>query len=83
MLEIDTLPLRYEDLVDDAEARIREVLGFLDVDFDESSVDFHKSDRVVMTPSWTQVNRPINRDAVDRWRRYEKHIGPIIEAFGN
>ena len=82
VLEIETLPLRYEDLVDDPEARIREVLEFLEIEFDESSVDFHKSSRVVMTPSWSQVNRPMNRDAVDRWRRYERHIGPLIEAFG-
>ena len=82
VLEMETLPLRYEDLVDDAEARIREVLEFLDIGFDESSVDFHSSGRVVMTPSWSQVNQPMNRDAVDRWRRYERHIGPLIEAFG-
>ncbi|MBC03646.1 MAG: hypothetical protein CMJ34_10155 [Phycisphaerae bacterium] len=82
VLEIETLPLRYEDLVDDAEGRIREVLQFLGMDFDRSAVDFHESERVVMTPSWTQVSRPMNRDAVDRWRRYERHIGPLIEAFG-
>lgn len=82
VLEMKTLPLNYEDLVDDAEGRIAEVLDFLGIGFDRSSVDFHKSDRVVMTPSWNQVSRPMNRDAVDRWRRYERHLGPLIEAFG-
>ena len=82
ILDMKILPLDYEDLVDDAEGKITDVLEFLGIDFDRSSVDFHKSDRVVMTPSWNQVSRPMNRDAVDRWRRYERHLGPLIEAFG-
>ena len=82
ILEMKILPLDYEDLVDDAEGKITDVLDFLGIGFDRSSVDFHKSDRVVMTPSWNQVSRPMNRDAVDRWRRYERHLGPLIEAFG-
>ena len=82
LLDIETMPIDYEEIVDDAERRIREILQFLDMDFDQSAVDFHDSGRVVMTPSWDQVNQPINRNAVDRWRRYERHIGPLIEAFG-
>lgn len=81
VLEIDLLPLDYEDLVDAPEARIQEVLEFAGLGFDRSSVDFHESDRTVMTPSWNQVNRPINRAAVDRWRNYERHLGPVLEAF--
>ena len=82
VLEMETLPLRYEDLVDDSEARIREVLDFLEIEYDPATLDFHTSDRVVMTPSRNQVSRPINRDAVDRWRCYERHIGPLVDAFG-
>lgn len=80
-VDIPVLDLAYEDLVSDPETRIREVLDFLDLPFDERCLAFHSTGRVVMTPSANQVDQPMNTRAVARWRRYEKHLGPAIEAF--
>ena len=35
-----------------------------------------------MTASNEQVRQPIYRSSVGRWRRYEKHLGPLLEALG-
>ena len=35
-----------------------------------------------MTASATQVRRPIYRDSVRKWRRYEKHLAPLLEVLG-
>ena len=29
-----------------------------------------------------QVRQPIFRSSLARWRRYEKHLGPLIDALG-
>ncbi len=80
-LDIPVLDLAYEDLASEPETHIREVLEFLELPFDERCLSFHATGRVVMTPSAEQVNKPMNTAAIARWRRYEKHLGPAIEAF--
>ena len=81
VLDVPVMSLDYEDLVADPEPRIRAILDFLDLPFDAACLSSHRSDRTVMTPSRDQVNKPINTTAVERWRRYERHIGPLLEAF--
>jgi len=45
-------------------------------------LEFYKSDRPVWTASAGQVQKPIYTKSVQRWRRYEKFLGPLIEALG-
>ena len=73
----------HEALVADPEARIRwlvtEACG---LDWDPACLEFHKTKRSVRTASVTQVRQPIFTTSVQRWRRYEKHLGPLFEALG-
>ena len=73
------LDVRYEDTVADIEKQSRRLLNFLDLDFEPGVLEFHKTKRIVKTPSASQVRQPIYKDAVAAWRRYEKHLGPLIE----
>ncbi len=68
----------YETLVADPEAEIRKLLDFCGLPFEKSCLGFHKTDRAVLTPSTTQVRRPVYRDSVNKWRRYEKHLGRLL-----
>jgi hypothetical protein len=36
----------------------------------------------VRTASIAQVRQPIFNASVKRWRRYEKHLGPLFDALG-
>jgi hypothetical protein len=36
----------------------------------------------VRTASSEQVRQPIYKDAVEQWRNYEPHLGPLREALG-
>jgi len=75
------LDVRYEDTVADIETQGRRMLDFLDLPFEESVLDFYKTKRLVKTPSASQVRQPIYGDAVQAWRKYEQHLGPLIEAL--
>ncbi len=86
---VELLPLkvhfvRYESLVRDVEAEAREVLKFLELPFDEAVLDFSAHARSrgrINTPSYHQVSQPVYTSAVDRWRKYEGHLEPIIEKL--
>ena len=85
------LEVRYEDTTADPEAQARRLLDLAGVEWDERVLGFHerRPDRFVNTPSYEAVTEPVHRKAVGRWRRYERHLEPIlpilepfIEAFG-
>jgi len=74
------LELQYETLVENPKSTIQEVLTFLGVAWDDACLESHTSTRPVMTPSFDQVNKPINSSAINRWENYEEFLGPLIEA---
>lgn len=75
--------LQYEEMVADQEGVSRQLIEFCGLDWDESCMEFHKTERSVQTASQWQVRQPVYKSSTERWRRYEKHIGPLIEVLGN
>lgn len=81
VLPIEIFNLKYEDLVSDPETTIRKMLDFCELEWDENCLNFHSLKRKVVTPSNTQVRQPMYKRSKDRWRNYEKHLGPLLEAL--
>ena len=80
-LGLPILELVYEDLVSDQDAQTRRLIEFAGLPWDDACLRFHESKRVVRTQSNEQVRQPMYRSAVARWKNYEAHLGPLIEAF--
>jgi tetratricopeptide (TPR) repeat protein len=76
------IEVRYEDLVEDLEGEARRILDYCGLPWDDRCLSFHEVERPVKTASLVQVRRPLYRSSVGRWRRYEKHLGPLMEALG-
>ncbi len=76
------LDLPYAELVADQEGWTRKILDFLGLEWNESCLDFQKTQRPVATASYWQVRQPIYKNSVARWRKYEKFIGPLLELRG-
>ena len=73
------LDVRYEDLVDEQEAVSRSIVEYCELDWESQCLDFHKNTSAVSTASSAQVRRPVYRDALQRWRRYETQLAPLME----
>ncbi len=74
--------VQYEQLVADAEVQSRSLVEFCGLEWDEACLTPHKTERGVKTASVAQVRQPVYTSSVERWRRYEKHLQPLIEALG-
>jgi tetratricopeptide (TPR) repeat protein len=72
----------HEALLDDPEAEVRAMLGYLGLPFEDACMAFHANARAVRTASSEQVRRPINRDGVDQWRPYDGWLAPLKAALG-
>ena len=81
VLPIDIFELQYEDLVTDTEDRIRALLTYCGLDWEDACLAFDKTERGIRTPSRWQVRQPIYRKSVARWRHYEKQLEPLIRAL--
>ena len=71
-----------ERLIESPEPVIRGLIDHCGLPFDPACLAFHSNTRAVRTPSAEQVRRPINRDGVDSWRRYEQWLDPLKRALG-
>ena len=72
----------YEETTSKPEESIRAILNHIGLPFDQACMDFHKSKKSVHTASATQIRQPMYTSSTQRWKNYEKHIGPLIEALG-
>ncbi len=70
--------VQYERLVSHQEEVTRALLDFCQLPWDDACLAFHRNARAVQTSSNAQVRRPIYGDSVDRWRIYEKYLGPLL-----
>lgn len=73
--------VRYEEFIGDAQGslvRLKEAAGITD---STTAAPDHGLRHVQTFSAW-QVKQPLYTHAVERWRKYEKHIGPLIDALG-
>lgn len=80
-LPLNVHVVAYEELVEDREAVLRQVLGFLGVEWDERLLD-HRSTAAargfIPNTSYDQVTEPLSTDPVFRWRRYAKQMAAVL-----
>ena len=77
------LDVKYEDIVSDQEMQTRRIIEYCGLEWSDACLDFHNNARPVQTASILQVRQPIYNSSVERWRRYEKSLGPLLDALGD
>jgi hypothetical protein len=75
------IEVEYENIVADMEGQARRLIDFCGLQWNESCLDFHKNTRNIRTASVTQVRQPIYNSSVERWRHYEKFLGPLLDEL--
>jgi tetratricopeptide (TPR) repeat protein len=73
----------YEAMVDDTEVETRRLLDYCGLPFEDGCLQFYKNARAVRTASSEQVRRPIFREGLDQWRRYEPWLEPLKASLGD
>lgn len=76
------LEVPYEALIEDQEYWTRRTLEFIGLPWDPKCLDFHRTDRVVITASRWQVRQTISTRSIGRWRNYEKFLAPLRPLAG-
>jgi len=77
----DIHEVNYETLVQDQEGQTRKLLDFCGLPWDDRCLRFYETKRAVQTASHSQVRRPVYKDSLAKWKKYEKHLEPLINAL--
>lgn len=75
------LEVPYEALIADQEGWARRMVGFIGLPWDPKCLDFHQTDRTVITLSKWQVRQKIHASSAGRWRNYEKYLAPLQQLL--
>lgn len=75
--------LSYEKLVSNTEGEIRKLLNYCQISFEKQCLTFYQSDRIVLTPSVSQVRQPINASSIDSWKKYQPYLTQHLPAFAD
>jgi hypothetical protein len=75
--------VRYEQLVTSPEQETARLLEYCGLPWADACLRIGDNRRPVSTASSTQVRQGIHADSIDSWRRYEKHLQPLMELARN
>jgi tetratricopeptide (TPR) repeat protein len=75
------LEVRYEALIEDQEGWSRRMLDFAGLPWDPKCLEFHTTDRVVITASKWQVRQKLHGASVARWKNYRQFLGPLRQLL--
>ena len=75
------LDIHYEDMVNDQETQTRKLLEYCGLPWEDGCLTFYETERAVNTASSEQVRQPIYTGSLNSWRRFESHLGPLIEVL--
>lgn len=77
----EMIDVRYEDLVSAPDAETSRLFERLAIDRPADWSEFYLNKNAVATASLAQVRRPLSAGSINRWRRYEKHLGGEYESL--
>jgi tetratricopeptide (TPR) repeat protein len=73
------IDIDYEQTVGDFENQARRLVDYIGLEWDDACLEPHKHKRMVLTASKAQVTKPVYKSSVEKWRRYEAHLKPLMD----
>jgi tetratricopeptide (TPR) repeat protein len=72
------LAVRYEDVIDNQQEKVRDMLTFVGAPYDPRCLEFHENRRYARTASYAQVTEKLYDRSRYRYRAYRDQLGPVI-----
>ena len=73
------LNIKYEDVVNNVENEIKKILDYLDLNFEESCVEFYRNKRPIQTASSVQARKPVFKNSINSWINYKNFLKTLTK----
>ena len=67
----------------DYETNSKSVIGKIGLNWENKILKFYENNRAVETNSLLQVRSKVYQDSSQKWKKYEKHLKPIMDILKN
>jgi hypothetical protein len=75
------LDVSYESVVDDLVGQARRMIEYCGLPWSDECINFYSTKRPIQTASAVQVRKPLFRTSLQRWRKYEAELAPLIDEL--
>lgn len=75
--------IQYEDIVTDQKKATENLLDYLDLEWEDSCLEFYLNEQASTTGSASQVREPLYKSSVGKWSYYEKQLLPLVDKLKN
>ena len=75
------LNIKYEDLINNNENKIREIVNYCELNWEKSCLSFHKNKAPIKTMSTAQARRPVYKSSLNIFEKYKKYLKIIDTSF--
>ena len=73
--------LKYEDLINDPTKKIKELIKFCELEWQDNCLEFYKNKKSIKTVSFIQARKPIYKDSVKKTLNYKKYLKSLESAL--
>lgn len=80
---VQLTPAVYEEVVANPDEEARRLVEFAGLPWDDACLRFNEAKKIVPTLTADQAGKGVYKGSAQRWRRYEKYLGPLLEAMGD
>ena len=79
----DIYDLNYEDLINNPESKIREIITFCGLDWQDACLEYYKNKKSIKTVSFSQARKPIYKDSLKGATKYKDYIQNLENALSS
>ena len=71
----------YENLVEYPEKVSRQLIDFCGLQWEDTCLDYYKSDTPSSTASASQIRQPVYKSSINKWHKYRTQLQPLVDLF--
>ena len=75
--------LKYEDLINNPEQKIKELIKFCDLNWQQNCLEFYKNKKIIKTVSFNQARKPIYKDSIKGASNFKKYLKNLDSELKN
>ena len=75
--------LNYEDLINNSENKIKEIITFCGLDWQDACLEYYNNKRSIKTVSFNQARKPIYKDSLKGATKYKDYIQNLENALSS
>ena len=75
------LDFSYELLIKNPEKKVKELLKYCGLDYNEKCLKFYENERFIKTASSVQVREDFYSKSINRWKNYQDELLPLFKIL--